>query len=482
MLFLQNIYHKLNQKQIFLILFASYLPFLITGIWKDKLWILAIPILIGGAYLAIYHYRMLYWILIVSIPLSVTKDFNQRLSTDVPTEFICIILCGIFWAIWIIHRPKSLLFLWNHKLLWALFGVFAWSAICSLSAVNQLISVKYVLAKIWYISSYLFFTYWIIETKEDIKKLFWALFIPIMITAIISFFKTAIGGFNFENTNKYSLPFYDNHVIYATTLTLILPYTYIARRWYAKGSLIRLLLNFSLPFLLIAIYFSYTRACYLALIVGLGMLLILRYKKLILTYSIVVLTVASVLLYLSKDYTYLRLAPDYNTTVMHNEFKDHLISTFYGKDASSMERLNMWVSVFRMYQEKPICGYGPNNFPSSYKPFMVMYFKTWVSDNPANLSCHNYFWLLLAEQGIFGLFIFIFFIGCILFYIQKLHSSTSDMELKPLLKMLAVCIGIYLVILFFNDLIETSKNGSLFMIYIALLIRIHQLSHLKSND
>jgi O-antigen ligase len=159
------------------------------------------------------------------------------------------------------------------------------------------------------------------------------------------------GGFSFEFTNQYSLPFYDNHVIYATTMTLLLPFVYIARKWYPKGSLTRTLLNLSIPFLLIAIYFSYTRACYLALIGGLAFVFLLKIRKLVLGYILAVLVVTGALFVFSDDYFYLRLAPDYNTTVMHDEFKDHLISTFYGKDASSMERLNMWISVFRMYQK-----------------------------------------------------------------------------------------------------------------------------------
>jgi O-antigen ligase len=481
MLTLRTYLNSLSEKSIFIILFAAFLPFCYLGIWLDRLWLMGLPILITAGYLLIYRYRLAYWILIGCIPLSITIDFNSRLSTDFPTEFICIMLAAIFWTVYFIYRPRAMDYLWNHKLTWILIAIWIWSIISGLGAVNKLIAVKYVLAKWWYMSSYLLFTFWIIETIDDIKKLFWTLFIPIFLTVVYSFFNTAIGGFSFENTNKYSLPFYDNHVIYATTMTLILPFIFIAQNWYRRGSLIRLFLQFSILFLLVAIYFSYTRACYLALIVGIGMLILLRWRKLVLAYSFFVILTVSFLLYLSKDYTYLRLAPDYNTTVMHDEFKDHLISTFYGKDASSMERLNMWVSVFRMYQEKPIMGYGPNNFSSCYKPYSVMYFKTWVSDNPLQLSCHNYFWLLLAEQGVVGVILFIIFLGFILYYIQKIYSNTKDETALSMSKMLAVCMGVYLVILFFNDLVETSKNGSLFFIFIALLIRSHQLSYLKSD-
>lgn len=441
---------------------------------------MALPFGLAFVYVILHHFRLLYWILLLSIAFSITLDFNKRLSTDFPTEFISIGLTAIFWILWLVYKPKYLNYLWNHKIFWGLIAIWIWSVLSALQAVQVVISIKYVLAKVWYITSFFIFSFYMMQSKLEIKKIFWFIFIPILLTAIYSFVRTAVGNFNFEFTNDYSLPFYDNHVIYATTMTLILPIVYVARKWYSKGSLTRTLLNISIPFLLIAIYFSYTRACYLALIGGIVFVFLLKIRKLVLGYILAVLLVTSALFVFSYDYFYLRLAPDYNTTVMHDEFKDHLISTFYGKDASSMERLNMWISVFRMYQEKPIAGYGPNNFPSTYKPYSVMYFKTWVSDNVLNLSCHNYFWLLLAEQGLVGLLLFLLFIGLILSQIQKTYHQTTSNFTKPLLAALACIMGIFLVILFFNDLIETNKNGSLFFIFLALLVKLQQFS--KENE
>ena len=470
----------IHERAILYGLFLFFIPFLLGGIYLEKFWIGVIPFAILFIFIIFYHVRFLYWILIFSIACSVTFDFNKRLSTDFPTEFISIGLTAIFWILWLVYKPKQLNFLWNHKLTWGLAILWIWSFIASLQAVHFVISFKYILAKIWYITSFFILTFYMMRGFRDIKKLFWMLYIPILLTAIYSFVRTVLGDFSFEFTNQYSLPFYDNHVIYATTMTLILPLVYIARRWYPKGSLPRVLLSISILFLLITIYFSYTRACYLAILGGLTLVFLLKIKKLVLGYILAVMVIISVLFVFSYDYFYLRLAPDYNTTVMHDEFKDHLISTFYGKDASSMERLNMWISVFRMYQERPIAGYGPNNFPSTYKPYSVMYFKTWVSDNPLQLSCHNYFWLLLAEQGLVGLILFVIFIGLVLYYIRQVYDSSESPYIRSFMIALAAIVGIFIVILFFNDLIETSKNGSLFFIFLALLVRLQSLS--KENE
>lgn len=475
-------YSILKNRNLFQALSLGFLAILIIGILAEKLWLVAIPIILVTASILVYNLRNLYWLLIASIPFSVTLDFSKSLSTDFPTEFLSIILTGIFWAIMLYRPSKEISNLWNSKVFGMLILLLLWSLVCALFAVHKTIAFKYCAAKVWYITAYIIVTYWIIRQIQDIRTIAWIVYVGIMITAIYSFIRTAIGGFNFEMTNQYSLPFYDNHVLYASIMSLWVPIIFVMRKWYPSGSLVRMLLNASIFFLLIAIYFSYTRACYLALIVGLGVYLAIRWRKVIITYSLAVILTVAMLFYFSKDYFYLRLAPDYNTTVMHNEFKDHVISTFYGKDASSMERLNMWVSVFRMYQERPIVGYGPNNFPFCYKPYSVLYFKTWVSDNPLNLSCHNYFWLMLAEQGLVGVILFVLFYGMLFYTCQRVYHQSAYQGHRDIVLAIGSSFGIFLVLLFFNDIVETVKNGSLFFILIAIVLKIQHWTERKSYE
>ncbi len=467
----------LSEKRIQSIFFFGFLVLLSYGIYIDKIWICLLPILFLAGFILTLNYRLLYWALILSVPLSVTKDFSNSLSTDFPTEFLSIILTSIFWVIYFYYKPNSLKKIWNSKILWVLLLGLLWSGFSAIFACDKIIALKFNLAKFWYITSYFVFTYWMLEDINKIRRIFWILYIGITFTAICGFINTCLGGFNFEHTNKYSLPFYDNHVIYASIMTLFLPFIYMARSWYKPGSILKMILFWTIPFYLIAIYFSYTRACYLAIIVGIIFTILIRMRIALISFIMTIILTLSILFFFSKDYFYLRLAPDYNTTVMHENFTDHLISTFYGKDVSSMERLNMWVSVFRMYQDNPWTGVGPNNFPFQYKPYGVLYFKTWVSDNPLHLSCHNYFWLLLAEQGVIGCFIFILLLTTVIYYLQRLYIKSKDTEMKKICLMISSMLGALIVILFFNDLIESSKIGSIFFIYIAILAKYIELNN-----
>lgn len=473
---------SLKPLQLFWGLSIITLMSILTSIYIEKTVIMLIPLVLLVAFFISIYYEFFYWVLIGCIPISIVHDFNKSLSTDFPTEFLCIALTGMFWIDFLVRKREDILPILKHKITLILLGLFIWAIITSITAQLHTIAFKYTLAKTWYITSYFLLTFRMIKTTQDIKRLFWVLFLPLLFTTLYSFIRTALGHFNFELTSEFSLPFYENHVLYATTMSIFLPFIFLARKWYEEGTLIRLFLNLSILLFLLAIYFSYTRACYIALIVSLGVILVIKMRKIILSMTLVTILVASTLIYFSHNYYYLKLAPDFTKTVMHPEFKDHVIATFQGKDASSMERVNMWVSVFRMSVDHPWFGVGPNNFPFFYKPYSVLYFKTWVSDNPLNLSCHNYFWLMLAEQGWIGMILFLALIFLIYYYCQKNYTETKNQDYKLILIAISASFTIFLVNLIFSDLVENSKNGSLFFIILALLVRVEVWNQLNNKS
>lgn len=473
--------YNFNPNYLFWIIAIVSLLSIFIGIYTEKTLLLALPIAILTFFFLSINFENFYWILVAFIPLSIVHDFSKSLSTDFPTEFLCIAITGFFWLDFIIKDKTYLLPIFKHKITFLIILLLFWSIVTTITAQIHLIAIKYTLAKIWYITSYFLMTYRMIKSQKDLKKLFWVLFIPLLFTTSYGFLRTALGNFNFEQTSEFSLPFYENHVLFATTMSIFLPFIFLARKWYQAGTLIRLFLNLSIILFLFAIYFSYTRACYIAIILSLIVVIIIKIRKMMLSLAFIVLIIGSSLLYVSQDYFYLKLAPDFTKTVMHPEFKDHVIATFQGKDASSMERINMWVSVFRMSEDYPWFGVGPNNFPFSYKPYSVLYFKTWVSDNPLNLSCHNYFWLMLAEQGWIGTFLFLLLVFLSYYYLQRYYFKSIEKKDKEIIITITCAFTILLVNLIFSDLIENSKNGSLFYILLGLTIRAGEWIEIKPN-
>ena len=169
---------------------------------------------------------------------------------------------------------------------------------------------------------------------------------------------------------------------------------------------------------------------------------------------------------------YLYYAPDFDETIMHEDLGSHLSATYNMQDISSGERVFRWIAGFRMWESNPVVGYGPGNFYSFYKPYAVSSFATFVSRNPERSTVHNYFLLLLIEQGIIGLLIFSIFTGALLWYGQRIYHKLKDKQLRRFAMALTLTLIVIYANTFLSDLIETDKIGTLYFLIVAMLINL----------
>jgi O-antigen ligase len=124
-----------------------------------------------------------------------------------------------------------------------------------------------------------------------------------------------------------------------------------------------------------------------------------------------------------------------------------------------------------MAPHQPILGWGPGTFVSFYKPFAVTSFQTYVSDNPEQSGIHNYFLMVLVEQGIPGLLIFLAFLVVVLLRGERLyHALAAWPERQRIVMAVLLSLVVIVAFLLINDLVETDKVGSFFFINIAILV------------
>lgn len=459
-----------HKKSFFLSLGIVTSLTIVLAIFTELYFIALIPLVLLIGVLFVLNFKQFYFLLIASIPLCIEYDISGGFSTDIPTEPLCILLM-IATVLYFIgnSKIKTLDFLRSPFI--AMIGiVWLWSVLCVFSSQVPLVSFKFILSKIWYIITYLILTIMVVNNLSNLRKLFWCFFIPLFFTVVYAFIRHSLNGFSFELMNEPSLPFYRNHVMYAATITIFYPFIIYARTWYKPNTLIHYFLTFNILFFPIAIYFTYTRACILALVVGAVFYYIIKLKRVkesLIAVFIGVILFSSFLYYHNN---YLKYAPEFTKTVYHDSYDNHIEATFEGNDASSMERINMWIGAIRMFPHYPIFGVGPGNFYPFYKSYTVIHYHTWVSDNELKLSCHNYFLLLLAEQGLPGALLFIILSCMIFIFIEKQYHLTNDPETKKLFLCLGAAFAMMYVNLTLSDMIETVKIGALFFIMIGLLI------------
>lgn len=422
------------------------------------------------AFVTVVDYPKLYYFLLLVLPISFEFKVTRSLALNLPSEPIMVFLFLLLLVLWVKDRNLISWAFIRHPIMVLLLLHLTWILALQLYTVDHLVSIKFWLAKLWFVGVGVFLTASLIRTRQDFLKAFWVLYIPIIVATLVVLGRHALTGFSFEEVNYTVMPIFRNHVNYAALLTLFLPWAWFARLWYPKGSSTRNWILFGILVLLAGTFFSYTRAAWVALVGALGAYLFIRWY--VLRWFTIAAFAASLLLiwYLGDDNRYLDYAPNYETTIYHNELGDHLEATVSLQDVSSAERVYRWVAAFHMFQERPFTGYGPGNFYPYYKEHTVLSFRTYVSDNPERSTVHNYYLLMLVEQGIIGFILFMLLVFMILFTGENIYHATKDPREKQYVMALLLSAVIVFIHILVSDLIEVDKIGVLFFIALALLV------------
>ena len=446
---------------------------LMTAIALCNFWWLLIPfawILIPVIFnYAVSFTEQLFWLMLIFLPLSTELMVIDSLGLDFPDEPLLILITGIF-IVKMICKPSLFP---KHVLKTPLFFLLVlhlfWIFICCFFSVNPILSIKFFLAKIWYIIPFVLLPQIIIKSQNDFKKLALCLLLPILFVVMQALIRHSFYNFSFEGIKQVLDPYFRNHVNYSAMLVCLLAVLWSVRKLTPINQFSSALINAGIVIGLAGLIFSFSRGAWIALILGVfaGMIIHLKKMKIILIGSIVSLSI--LIAWLSINNNYLKFAPDYQHTIFHTDFGEHLQATVTLKDVSNAERFYRWIAAVNMIIEKPITGFGPNNFYDNYKSFTRSRFKTWVSNNPDHSSVHNYFLLTALEQGVTGLILFsALFFGMIL-KTQQLYNQLHNKFYRTI----AITTGIVLVmigtVIFLSDLIETDKIGSLFWLNLGTI-------------
>ncbi len=441
------------------------------GLWKEQYLLAVVPAAALIVYMAITDFKSLYFFLIAVLPFTLEINLPGSLALDVPAEPLVIGLMLVTVLYIFLKKGEFNGRFLLHPIIIFLIIHWFWILFASLFAVDQLVSFKFFLAKSWYIITFCFLTSMVLKDEASIKKFFWAFFIPLFILVGVSMFRQYLKHFPFEDVNDTVMPYFRNHVNYAVTIAAFLPYLFFARTWYQPGTFNRRFISLSILIFIVAIWFSYTRAAMLSVIAMPFIYFTVRYNLLKWVSVTAFAGAIGLLIYFSTNNRYLEFAPDYEKTVMHDDFGAHMSATFQGQDVSSMERFYRWIAALHMIQERPFTGFGPGNFYPSYQHYTVSDFETYISDNEERSTVHNYFLLMLVEQGLIGCFLFIVFVLSILFFGNSIYRKfKNDVQTQNFIMAVLLSIIIILINILLSDLIEDIKIGGLFWIAVALLV------------
>jgi len=409
----------------------------------------------------------LFYALILSIPWSIEYHFGEGFSTDFPDE-PCMLLASGAAVILFVYKRKEIE--WKiHPLLGIILLQLLWIIITVATSTDVFVSIKYLLAKTWYLLAFVALPLFLFKEETIIMRSSVFLLASMMIAMLVALARHAEYGWSFEKVNEALQPFFHNHIDYSALLVFMVPLQ-IAIIQLTKSARLKAFIVCLLIITVAALYLSYSRGSWVALITGGFAYWLLRKKMLLLSFLLFIFVSVASVFWLKKDDRFLNYSNDYRTTIFHTNFNEHLVATYKLKDLSNAERIYRWVACVQMIPDNWKTGTGPTTFYEQYKSYTVPAFKTYVSDNKEHSTVHNYFLLLLVEQGVAGALLFVSLLTFIFWYAQKVYHRTNQKFWKVVAATVASIMIMQCVINFLSDMIETDKVGSIFYLCIATLI------------
>ena len=413
----------------------------------------------------------LFWLLLILLPLSTELNITPSLGIDFPDEIFLLLLTAIGIAK-IMHQPFIFFPLFRSPAMLLIALHLVWILATCFFSTEPLLSVKFFLAKCWYIIPLVLITPLVTRNSNDFAKMACCLTIPMALVIIQTLVRHGLYGFEFEAIKKTFFPFFRNHVNYSSMLVCLLPAGWALWKLTPAQTTRRKIIVALLVISAIGLILSYSRGAWLALLAGLITVAVLQKKWMVKTIGAALVSATLLFILLISNNNYLRFAPDHDRTVFHSNFSEHLSATITLKDISNAERFHRWVAGIRMIAEKPVTGFGPNSFYAQYPSFTVASFKTWVSDNPEHSTVHNYFLLTAIEQGIPGLLLLLALWIYLMVATQQLYHAFQSEFYRTVSLVTGVMLSMITLINLTSDMIETDKIGSLFWLCAGVIITL----------
>jgi len=417
------------------------------------------PIGLMMIYFAIYQTEKLFLAIAFFTPLSINiEEFSQSFGLFIPTEPLLFGLMLLLSAMQIRHSFLDQR-IWKHPIIIAVSIFVCWIFISSITSLHVLVSFKFLLARLWFFIPVLVFgTYFF--RKESNRILFlWLFIIGTCITILYTLQHHAQYNFGEKEGHWVMAPFFKDHTIYGAIVALILPIS-ICLFWYKRHTiLIQAILIFIITIILVGLYFSYTRAAWLSIIIAVVVGLIVYYRvnfKFLLGIGLIGLLIV----FLKWDSIEMELARNKNehTTESFNERFQSAANV--STDASNLERINRWSCAISMFKERPIFGYGPGTYAFEYAPFQEPENLTIISTNFGDLgNAHSEYLGALSEMGILGLLTFLAVVIAIFYSAVTLYHQypISDRKNRTIVMGIILALTTYFSHAFLNNFLDTDK-------------------------
>jgi O-antigen ligase len=358
----------------------------------------------------------------------------------------------------------------KHPVSIAVYFSLFWILVTSITSSMPVVSIKFFLTRIWFIIGFYLLTAKLFETEKNIEKYIWLYTIPLIIVIFYTINRhLGYGLWDKQAANFVPNPFYNDHTAYGAALAMYIPFLFgfSFTKIYSPG--VRIFVRIVLGILFTALILSYARAAWLSMIVALAvwifMRLKLRFKPLFIAFCVALTLImvfqTQLLMYLER-----------NNTESSANLGEHISSmTNISSDASNLERINRWSCAIRMFEDKPVLGWGPGTYMFNYAGYQLTAERTIISTNSADGgNAHSEYLGPMAESGLLGLVTFLILASIVIYTAVHTYSRTNDKRLKTLTMSALLGLITYLVHGTMNNFLDTDKLSVPFWGFTAIIV------------
>lgn len=415
----------------------------------------ALPAVLGVLLLYIFSLDKVMMFISFAVPLSVVLDNLGQLAVSIPAEPMLAGVLVLFIAK-LLYEGHYDMKIARHPVAIAIYSMFAWMVVTTFTSSMPVVSIKFIVARLWFVLPSFFFCALMFKKPKNIDWFIWLYIASLCIVVVYTTIIHSQHGFDNDSAHWVMSPFYNDHTAYGAALAIYLIYaiTYAFLPDIKRSK--RILILGVVVILSIAMILSSCRAAWLSLAAALGMLVCVLFK--IKFRWVLIAIVVLVGLFLTFRIQIID-ALEHNNQDASGDLVENIQSiTNISTDASNLERFNRWHSAFRLFEERPVFGWGPGTYQFVYAPYQMSKDKTIISTNAGDGgNAHSEYIGPLAEQGFMGTIMMLAFVITVVYTGLKAYHKAKNKKAKVLVLGATLAFFSYFVHGFLNNFLDTDK-------------------------
>ena len=437
---------------------------------KDFYWFFLLPLVLIVFYYYLVSLDKIILLITFLTPLAVNiSDMEMGLGISLPTEPLMFGVVLLFLANLVFdkkydkrvgqHPMSYIIYL-------SLFGMF----LTTLTSELPVVSLKYLLARIWFVIPFYFVAALIFRKLSNIKTFYWLYISGLFLVIIYTIIQHSAYGFEEEAGHWVMSPFYNDHTAYGAALAIFFPAVVGFLFYPGLSKPLRVLNLLILVVFVFGIILSYGRAAWISVVISFLVFLVVMLRIKFYWLAIFgMIFIGGFILFQQQILDKL----ERNKQESSANFIEHVRSiSNITSDASNLERINRWQAAIRLYQDHPFFGWGPGTYQFVYAPYQRSREKTIISTNLGDKgNAHSEYLGPLAEMGMVGMLIVIVMFTMIIYTGLRVYKrGRKEVEFLSLMATLGLIT--YFSHGLLNNFLDTDKLSVPFWGFVAIIVAL----------